>query len=342
MMRMSFRFMTALLFALPVAAPLPALAWGNTGHRYIGLVAAKNFPVAIPAFLRTPEAIREIGEMAREPDRSRNTGQPHDFDLDPGHQVDGMDDGTVLGGPRLDALPASRRDFDTALRAAGSNEYAAGYLPYNLMDGWEQLVKDFATWRADVAGMKFGATKADRQWYTLDRRVRETLTLRDLGYWAHFVGDASQPLHVTVHYNGWGDYPNPQGFETATGLHAKFETAFVEANITQADIAAAMRPYRDCACTIQQRTQDYLVNTLSLVNQTYQFEKDGAYDKPTPQSKAFVTQRIAEAAAMLRDLVSDAWRASDDSLIGYQHKIPLKDVEAGKADPAILLHEMQD
>jgi hypothetical protein len=324
------------------AAPLPALAWGNTGHRYIGELAARNFPTSIPDFLRTKLAVSEIGEMAREPDRSRNAGQPHDSDLDPGHQIDVLDDGTVMGGPKLLDLPANRRDFDTALRAVGSNEYAAGFLPYNVIDGWQQLVKDFAMWRADVAGTKYGASKAERQWYALDRKVRETLTLRDLGYWAHFVGDASQPLHVTHHYNGWGDGLNPQGFETTPGLHAKFETAFVEANIKEPDIAALMRPYRDCACTIQQHTISYLAATASLVVQTYQFEKDGAYDMPTAASKAFVTQRMADGAAMLRDLVSDAWRASDNSLIGYRDKLPMADVESGKADPAILLREMQD
>ena len=244
----------ALLSAL---SPLPAFAWGQTAHGYVGELGAKNFPGTIPAFLRTPEAVWRIDMLSREPDRSRNAGQPHDYDLDPGHQIDGMDDGTVLGGPRLDALPASRRDFDTALRAVGSNEYAAGYLPYNIIDGWEQLVKDFSLWRADVAGMKFGATEADRQWYAKDRALRELIILRDLGYWSHFVGDASQPLHVTVHYNGWGDYPNPRGFETATGLHSKFETGFVNTNIKEADVAPLMPPYRDCACTIQQQTQNY-------------------------------------------------------------------------------------
>jgi hypothetical protein len=28
-----------------------------------------------------------------------------------------------------------------------------------------------------------------------------------LGIWSHYGGDASQPLHVSIHYNGWGDYP---------------------------------------------------------------------------------------------------------------------------------------
>ena len=36
-----------------------------------------------------------------------------------------------------------------ALRAAGTDEYRAGYLPYAIIDGWQQLVMDFAYWRAD-------------------------------------------------------------------------------------------------------------------------------------------------------------------------------------------------
>jgi hypothetical protein len=323
-------------------APLPAFAWGAPGHRLIGEVAAKNFPATVPAFLRTQQAMWRIGEASREPDRSRTSGQPHDGDLDPGHYVNVRDDGTIAGGPRLDALPPGREAYDTALRAAGSTEYRAGFLPYVIIDGWQQLAKDFALWRADVAGERFARSKADRQWFAQDRALRELLALRDLGYWAHFVGDASQPMHVSVHYNGWGDGPNPNGFETTPGLHAKFESDFVDANIRQADVAAAMRPIRDCACTIQQHTQDYLLATLSLVGQTYQFEKDGAYDKATPEARAFAAGRLAEGASMLRDLVVDAWRASGDAVLGYKSRLPLADIEAGKIDPDILMHEMRD
>jgi hypothetical protein len=253
-----------------------------------------------------------------------------------------LDDGTVRGGPKLDALPAGREAYDTALRAANSDEYKAGFLPYVIIDGWQQLVKDFALWRADVAGAKFAKSKADRAWFLFDRRTREILTLRDLGTWSHFVGDASQPMHVSIHYNGWGDGPNPQGFETTAGLHAKFETAFIDAHAAQADVAAAMRPYKACACTIQQRVTDYLAATNALIGQTYQFEKDGAYDTPTAQSKAFAAGRIAEGAAMLRDLVADAWQESANAVIGYNTKLPMADIEAGKSDPSDLMREMRD
>ncbi len=33
------------------------------------------------------------------------------------------------------------------------------------------------------------------------------------GWLGHYVGDGSQPLHVTVNYNGWTG-PNPHGYTT--------------------------------------------------------------------------------------------------------------------------------
>jgi hypothetical protein len=319
-----------------VAVPLPALAWGGTGHVYIGEVAARNFPAAIPAFLKTPLAIQQIGLMAMEPDVSRTAGQPHDDDSDPGHFLDVSDDGTIHGGPKLSALPPTRRDYDSALRAVGSDEYKMGFLPYNIMDGWQQLVKDFALLRMDIAGVKFAKDKTVRRRFTDARAVRQILTLRDLGVWAHYVGDASQPMHASVHYNGWGEGPNPEGFVITQGLHAKFETDFVNAHVTQQDVAAALRPYQACGCALQQRVQDYLIASEAQLVPTYRLEKQGAFDADTPQAKAFTVARIAEGAAMLRDLVTDAWTAAGTVTLGYKVKASVADLEAGKADPALV------
>ena len=323
--------------ALLAASPMPAWAWGAAGHRYIGELAVRNFPKEIPAFLRTPLSATQIGMLAQEPDISRNAGQPHDADSDPGHFVDISDDGTILGGPRLSALPATRSDYDTALRAAGTDEYKAGFLPYNIMDGWQQLVKDFALQRRDRAAqkyaVKFAMTAAQRKAYAQAQAVRQLLILRDLGVWAHYVGDASQPMHASVHYNGWGEGPNPEGFVVTPGLHAKFETDFVNANITEQDVAAALRPYRDCRCTVQERTQTYLAATQAELLTLYRLEKAGALDAATPVAKIFAAARIAEGAAMLRDMVTDAWRASGEVVLGYKNKLSIADIEAGTADP---------
>lgn len=317
---------------LCVAAPAPALAWGAAGHRMIGELGAKNLPEEMPAFLRTPEAIAAIGEFAREPDRSRGSGQIHDAERDPGHFVDASDDLTVFGGPSLKALPPTRQDYDTALRAVGVTQYKAGYLPYSIVDGWQQLRTDLAMWRVDVAGEKNAKTEEARAWFTADRLRREQLTIRDFGVWAHFVGDASQPLHATIHFDTWGEGPNPEDFNQVKGLHWRFEGRFVSANLTESDVAPLIAPPRDCACAIEARTADYLVTTQSFVVQVFRMEKAHAFDgTAADDTKAFVAARIAAGAAELRDMAVAAWVDSGKIKVGYP-AAPVADYESGAAD----------
>jgi hypothetical protein len=322
------------IFLSLLLLPAPALAWGGTGHRMIGELAAKSFPKQIPAFLKTALAVKQIGLLAQEPDISRNAGQPHDGDSDPGHFVDVSDDGTILGGPKLSALPATRKDYDTALRAAGADQYKAGFLPYNIMDGYQQLVKDFALLRMQRVGEKTAKTKAARKTFADARVLRQIIALRDLGVWAHYVGDASQPMHASVHYDGWGDFPNPQNYRTEKGFHAAFESDFVDAHVSEADVAAKLRPYQACGCAIRQRTQAYLAATAAQVVPAFELEKAGAFEAATPAAKNFTATRIAEGAAMLRDLVTDAWADAGQATLGYRHKMTVADIEAGRADPA--------
>ena len=332
------RATVAIIAALFLIVPMQdAWAWGAKGHRMIAVLAVKGFPTALPAFLRSPTAMFQIGELAREPDRSRDAGHPHDDDRDPGHFIDVADDQTILGGPALASLPATRQDYDTALRTVNSTQYKAGWLPYSIIDGWQQLAQDFVIWRADRAGEKFAKNAAERKWFAADRQARELLTIRDLGVWAHFVGDASQPMHATVHYNGWGPFPNPEEFRGAPNFHARFESNFVDLNINQGDVGAAMTPLHLCQCAIAPRTSAYLAETQAQVLTAFRLDKALAFDQATPEAKAFVAKRLAAGASTLRDMVADAWAASENGSLGYQPAISLKDIEAGKADVRQLL-----
>jgi len=330
MARRTSLFGLAVVAVVSFALPGGAWAWGSTGHRLIGVVGAEALPVDIPAFLRTPQIIQAIGELAREPDRSKGVGDPHDADLNPGHFVDFDDAGTVAGGPTLASLPPTRAAYSAALRAVGTDEFSQGYLPYSLMEGWQQLAKDFAYWRVTRWAETHAKTETERRWMERDRRLREQLVVRDLGYWAHFVGDASQPLHLSVHYDGWGPFPNPQGF-TTDRVHSAFEGAFVRANVTADDVRAKLSPYRDCACVIAQRTRQYLQSTLDQVEPFYALQKAGGFKYGDPRGRAFAAERLAAGASELRDMVVDAWRASAKLSVGYPPVLPA-DVEAGKVD----------
>jgi hypothetical protein len=324
--------LTALLAAwMAVAAPHPALAWGATGHRIIGRLAVESLPADLPAFLRTPAVAEAIGELAREPDRWKDAGRVHDADRDPGHFLDLGDDGRVLGGPALTALPATREGYDSDLRAVGADSWRAGYLPYSIIDGWQQLSKDFAYWRVERAAIANLPEGAHRTWIAGDAVRREELILRDLGVLAHYVGDGSQPLHVTSHFNGWGPGPNPEDF-TQDRLHAMFEGALVRRYVDEAAVRADMTPYHDCHCQISQRTAAFLAATSAQVAPLYRLQKLGAFAGADARGRTFTAHRLAAGAVELRDMVVDAWRASASGEVGYP-AVRVADVAAGRIDP---------
>jgi hypothetical protein len=325
------RLAFAALAALASVLPASALAWGNTGHRMVGEVAVRALPAEVPAFLRTPQAALDVGELSREPDRIKGGGKTYDSDHSPAHFLDLSDDGTVLGGPKLDALPATRAEYDTQLRAAGQDSWKAGYLPYSILEAYERLARDFAYWRVLKAAEANPAWKAHKAWFTADRIRREALILADAGELSHWVGDGSQPLHVTVHFNGWGDYPNPNGYSTAK-LHAPFESDLVQARVKEAEVAAKVGPFRSCSCAMERRVKGYLAETGRLVEPFYAMEKAGGLGETDPRGLALATQQLAVGAAELRDVIVEAWRASAGQTLGWK-PVSVADVEAGKVDP---------
>jgi hypothetical protein len=323
-----------LLAAVPAQR---AMAWGATGHRLVGRLGVEALPADLPAFLRAPEAVEAVGEFAREPDRSKGAGKVHDAERDPGHFVDVDDAGRILGGPELAQLPPTRTDYDAALRAVGSDSRRAGYLPYSIIDGWQQLAKDFAYWRVLTAAVPRERDPVRKAWLARDLERREALTLRDLGVWAHFVGDGSQPMHVSVHFNGWGDYPNPHAY-TQDRVHAPFEGAFVRAHVGADPLRAAMRPPNPCADPVEACVSRYLAATAASVEPFYALQKAGGFSDADPaRGQAFAVERLAAAAAELRDLVISAWTASAQGSVGYP-AISVEQVVKGGADPYDLLY----
>ena len=330
----------ALALVATAGVAMQASAWGNTGHRLIGMAAVRGLPEEMPAFLRTPAAATEVGELSREPDRSKGGGQPHDRERDTAHFVDMLDDGRIMvaGGPSIDALPRLKSEYDAALIAAGSDVDDAGYLPYAIMDGYQQLVRDFATWRVLYAAEGRERDPGKRAWYREDRVRREALILRDMGYLGHYVGDGSQPHHTTIHYNGWNrDTPNPQGFTTSRQTHSTFEGAFTNRVARLDAVEAAMAAPALEGFDLRARVPAYLRATLAEVTPFYVLEKAGGFRDSDARGGAFATARLAAGASELRDLFILAWRDSADDSIGWP-AVKVNEVEAGTADPWLAMY----
>ena len=321
----------AAVAALSLALPVQALAWGASGHRMVGEAAMAALPAEVPAFLRQPAAVRDVGELSREEDRSKGAGKVHDHNRDSAHFLDLDDEGKLLGGPPFLPLPATRADYEKALQSAGLDSWKAGYLPYSIIDRRQQLTKDFAYWRVLTYARAHERNRARRAWYAQDLARRQAQILRTIGELSHFVGDGAQPLHVTVHYTGWGDYPNPNGYTTGK-IHGPFEGDFVFANVKPADVTKAMSPLDVRDTSLERRTTEYLLKTSTFVGPLYELEKAGGLSAGNPQGAAFAADRIAAGASELRDLIVIAWKMSATSNVGWP-ALKVEDVLAGKADP---------
>lgn len=177
---------------LAAAATGQAWAWGYTGHVGINQLAIQQLPADLPAFVRTAQAAQEVGELGAEADESKTTGvvtggptgrintarTVHDAQRDPGHYIDIDDNGFVLGGAvALNAMPPTREAFDmsqrTAISPSGQTQYTAGYLHYNLIDGFQQVRKDFGIWHALQAGLRTATTPGDQVCFQYQLQLRQ-------------------------------------------------------------------------------------------------------------------------------------------------------------------------
>lgn len=318
---MRLRSTLVLACAALCVCPAPALAWGAQGHRIISGAAMRALPATLPGFLRTPSAHDEIALLGPEADRVKGAGKPLDDDDDPAHYVDAGDNLSIDGVVPLSALPADEKGYDGALRAAAtpSDMWSQGYLPYAIADGWQRVVRDFAYWRVDAAGEKSASSADERAFFAFDRSVREAVTLRDIGYWSHFVADGSQPLHVTVHFNGWNSakYPNPSGYSDSRTIHSRFETALVRAVASEDAVASRVTPAGTPSTTpILTRVGTYLATTASFVPAVYKLEASGGIDGRSDAAKDLVIERLTAGAIEMRDLLVDAWAASAQAKVG--------------------------
>lgn len=327
--------LVALAVAVTAIAPSSASAWGDSGHRMIGEAAMRRLPKGLPAFLYTAASISDVGQYSREPDLWRKAGLVHDADRDPAHLIRLDDTGMSLAGMGLADLPATRSLYEAALRAKGFDPAVAGYLPYSLADAYLQVTKDMAFLRViALAGVR-EKDPMKQAWLKEALRRRQDLTLRDIGILSHYIGDAAQPMHMSVHYDGWGDFPNPQGYTTAH-IHWPLEGAYVRQNVTLKGVLDDMTPYAPCADKVETCIAHRLEHDFKEVMPLYELEKDSGFKPGDPRGGAYMTGRLAHGASDLRDMLGEAWRDSPNMAINFAEQT-YTDAEAGRIPDLYLL-----
>ena len=286
------RFAAFSLTAL-ILVPPPAFGWGSDGHRIINRLAVSSLPQDVPAFLRTPEAVNEVEYLGPEPDRWRSHAEPELLAAQaPEHFLD-LELADALG-----PLPSRRLDFEASVFAHGQRPEKIGLQPWQTVEVWQRLKAAMREYRRQTAAKE-------------DTRPVEQAILFYAGWLGHYVGDGSQPLHTTIHYDGWASPANPNGYSTAHGIHWRFEGTYVSpagANIQAAEVAAQMTPVKPISGDIFDAYVAYLRQSATYVDRVYALDKVGAFEKAgTPESRAFTDERLAAGASMLRDMIYSAW-----------------------------------
>lgn len=280
-----------------------SFGWGSDGHRLINRLAAANLPADVPAFLRNGEALDTLEYLGPEPDRWKSRAEEELATASsPDHYIDL--EWADLAGP----LPHHRYDFIRALEKAQAQHPDLPLTPEKV--GMQPYAADEIYERLKAAMREFRRLQAANA----DTKPLETAILFYAGWLGHYVADGSQPLHVTIQFNGWTG-PNPHSYTTEHKIHSQFESTYVSANIRSSEVAPLVNaaPAKALQGDVFDDYVQYLRHTGTLVQQTYIIEKAGGFtDAGTPEGRAFTEERLAAGAIELRDMIYTAWLRSAD------------------------------
>jgi hypothetical protein len=309
-------------------------AWDYDGHRAVNELALASLPADFGGFELTPALKNRIAFLAGEPDRWRNIGDlPLKHVNGPDHYIDLED--LKLFGLTPETLPVMRYDFVaviTLARAAHPEKFPPvdpdrdadhtrgldGFLPSAINEYFEKLKSDFGTLKAF---QQYGGTPEEIANAQAD-------IVYVMGVMGHFVGDGSQPLHTSVHYNGWvGD--NLKGYTTRQTFHAWIDGGYFHktGGIKIDALFGKIRPAAPIANAgdpdaMFRNIVAYLVAQNKFVGPLYEMEKNGQLTGDGGKGMEglpFLEGQLVKAGQMLGDIWLTAWLdAPEDTYLERQ------------------------
>ena len=322
------------LAAVLGASALNAGAWDYEGHHAINELALASLPPDFGGFTLTPALKHRIAFLGGEPDRWRNVGDlPLKNVNGPDHYIDLED--LKLFGLTPETLPLMRYDFAADIaraRMAHPERFPAidpekdadhtreldGFLPWSITENYEKLKSCFSYFKTF---QKYGGTPEEIA-------NAQANVIYVMGVMGHFVGDGSQPLHTTVHFNGWTG-GNPHGYTTNHTFHAWIDGGYFRqtGGIKVETLVDRIHPATRIANAevpdgMFRAVVAYLAAQNKLVEPLYQLEKEG---KLTGQGdnglagRAFLDGQLVKAGQMLGDIWYTAWlEAPEDQYLERQ------------------------
>jgi hypothetical protein len=275
--------------------------WGVRGHQSANRAAVKALPDDGPVFLKEHEDwISRTGPV---PDSWRGNSEPYSkiFE-DPNHGW--FKEQFAF----MTVIPRSRYEFVLRLydeylkirakdpeRAALTNVRWTGTLPYAAMENYDRMKSSMRLYRRALAD-----SPDDAKYLARDIAFY-------MGWLGHYTADGAQPLHDTIHHDGWVG-PNPKQYTTDARVHGRFESAFVDLiQLSDTDLTPAMEKPKLLGDPFLAMVA-HLDDAATHVEEVYMLDKAGALaDKMNEPAARLVKVQLAKAAALLRDLTYTAW-----------------------------------
>lgn len=291
---------------------LTALAWSGAGHRTMTELAIDLLPAEAPAWIRTSEVRTQAAYQSNEPDRWRGTridvltnenGPDHFLDVEL----------LAKSGHTLKSMPKMRYEFVAQVARATPAETEVkrgvakftkdevGYLPYAIVEHQAKLVSSFNTLR--ILETSGGSGRE------AELAAARANAIHEMGQLSHFVSDAAQPLHSTIHHHGWvGE--NKDGFTTDKGFHSYIDGDVVKLHVL--DLAGVAAEGKAMRVMTQDQVWDEAIalieRSFAAVRPLYELQKSGELQKEP--GKLFIRERMADGASVLSGMYWAAWVAS--------------------------------
>ena len=248
-----------------------SFSWGGTGHKIINKKSVVHLPTSMQYFINQAAFLEA---HASDADIRRNNNDTSFYSEWPRHFID-IDD-----YPNFQNLPT---DLDTLIA----------------MYGWERVkqngINPWATiWILDSITQQM--QRGD--WNTVYQ------TASDLG---HYVGDAHQPLHNTINYNGQLTGNN--------GIHSRYETSMINAHQAELLILADSAMYIDSPLEF---VFSFVLHSNSLIDSIFIADdsakalssgnyNDTYYNELWRRTKNFTKEQFQTATFDLASLFYTAW-----------------------------------
>lgn len=297
-------------------------AWGMRGHTVANLAAVEGIPQDGPAFLKAQEAY--IGHLGTIPDTWRSYTEPYlriSEDANHGWYTEGFD---FIPNPPHSRTEFILRVYDEYLRVKSADPERAkllnirytGLQAYSIVEGYERMKAGMRLYRGVESGGKarpnIGSLYAGISPLFSDAAQVKQMLANDIafyvGWLGHYVADAAQPLHNSIHHDGWSG-ENPKGYTRDPDIHGRFESRYVDLiEVTAADVVKYMRKDPRHLDDVWKATLDHSLEARDAVEDVYRLDLRGAFQKKDDgEARELVSKRLAAGANFLRDLAYTAW-----------------------------------